>query len=589
MYSTRAIIPLFKLLSVAFLCLTGQQAISQSCSGTLGDPIVNQTFGSGANPGPSIGSLTNYPYSSDTCPSDGTYTIRNSTNIGSTAAPAGCFLNWWHVTSDHTGDPNGYMMLVGASTTIGQFYSQTISGLCDNTTYEFSSWVMNLLRPGFCTSNPNRFPNLTFRIETTSGTLLQTFSTGNVPVTTDPTWNRYATFFTTTAGTNTVVLKLINNAPGGCGNDLALDDIQFRACGPSLSISPSASSICSGQSVNLTSSLSAGYNSPAFQWQQSTDNTTWTDIDGATGTTLNQTPATSGTRYYRLLASETGNITSSTCRIASNSVSVTVNTFPVAAASGGCSGTSPNTTIDLVAADAGNGATYTWTGPLNYTAVSTTTTTSFAYTATTQNGTYDLTVTKDGCTATSSVNIQCTTPLPVTLMRFTGRQVEKTVVLSWATSQESNASHYEVMRSTDARSFEGSGRVNAQGNSSNVLNYSWIDNAPAQGLNYYRMRMVDQDGRSELSRIVSVRFANDAKTVVVVNPAEADGRVLVITDVTDPHFTFANLAGRSLPITLLDHSQNRYWLLIDRPNDLRMGLLQVQSKEGVYTQKVLFP
>jgi large repetitive protein len=310
-------------ITVIFLFLN-QSIFSQSCAGSLGDAIVNQDFGTGNNPGAALGSTaTNYTHTTG-CPSDGSYAIRSSI--------ISCNAGWHNVPQDHTpGDVNGYMMLINASYTAGQFYNQTVTGLCGNSTYEFSSWIMNILLNTACTTNANRFPNITFRIETTAGALIQSFTTGNVAGATTPTWIRQATFFTTPAGVSTVVLKLINNAPGGCGNDLVLDDIQFRPCGPTVSanVGPS-STICLGNSVNLTGTISAGYNLPVYQWQQSTDNATFTDIVGATALTYTATPPASGTRYFRMLSSESGNLANTKCRVASNVLTVTVNPIPAA-------------------------------------------------------------------------------------------------------------------------------------------------------------------------------------------------------------------------------------------------------------------
>jgi hypothetical protein len=73
----------------------------------------------------------------------------------------------------------------------------------------------------------NRFnairPNITFKIETTSGTVLHQFSTGDI-IEIRP-CGKYGFYFTTPAINNGIVLRMTNNAPGGIGNDLALDDI----------------------------------------------------------------------------------------------------------------------------------------------------------------------------------------------------------------------------------------------------------------------------------------------------------------------------------------------------------------------------
>ncbi|MBS1564227.1 MAG: hypothetical protein JST39_07545, partial [Bacteroidetes bacterium] len=112
-----------------FLCLAvllaAAPGYAQLCSGSLGDPVVNITFGTGSNPGAPL-KTTNYTYVSTDCPADGYYTVRNSTS--------NCFNNWFTLTEDHTpGDVNGYMMLVNASYSKGDFYVDTVHNLCSGT------------------------------------------------------------------------------------------------------------------------------------------------------------------------------------------------------------------------------------------------------------------------------------------------------------------------------------------------------------------------------------------------------------------------------------------------------------------------
>src|SRR4026207_2239627 len=145
------------LLISGLLILTSANA--QLCQGSLGDPVVNITFGAGQNFGtPLSETLTNYKFVSNTCPDDGYYTIANST--------ANCFGSTWHnIPEDHTpNDNNGFMMIVNASFDPGDFYLDIVSGLCGGTTYEFAAWLLNVLDFSACSGSGIR-PNITFNIE----------------------------------------------------------------------------------------------------------------------------------------------------------------------------------------------------------------------------------------------------------------------------------------------------------------------------------------------------------------------------------------------------------------------------------------
>src|SRR5947209_5382879 len=191
------------------------------------------------------------------------YTIINKT--------LGCFGPTWHsIYQDHTGDQNGYFMLVNASFEPSDFYIQKVDGLCGNTTYEFAAWVLNM-----CLTEDRIKPNLTFRIEKTDGTLLQSFDTGDIGITQGIIWKQFGFYFTTPVNTSSVVIRITNNAPGGIGNDLALDDITFRPCGAKITASVNGGNnsvdYCEGlaSAISLSASISSGYNNPVFQWQSS--------------------------------------------------------------------------------------------------------------------------------------------------------------------------------------------------------------------------------------------------------------------------------------------------------------------------------
>jgi gliding motility-associated-like protein len=347
------------------IILTLQQAVAQICTGSLGDPVVNITFGNGNNPGPSLNAqLPNLGYVSHDCPDDGYYTITNQTQS--------CFSNSWHtVLSDHTpNDANGYMMLINASLTSGDFYVDTVKGLCSGTTYEFAAWVMNVLLATSC-SNSGISPNLTFKIESETGAVLGTYNTGIIPQSGVSTWNQYGLFFKMPVAASNVVLRITNNAPGGCGNDLALDDITFRPCGPlvNANISGNGSNkvVCEGDPTifQMDAVVSSGYSSPVYQWQLSTDDgLSWKDIAGATSTSYKRLPTGPGNFQYRLTVSEAGNLGIANCRVASNPVIIIVNAKPTTSA--GNNG--PKCAGGIIKLNATGGTLYNWTGPNGFTA-----------------------------------------------------------------------------------------------------------------------------------------------------------------------------------------------------------------------------
>ena len=271
--------------------------------------------------------ITNMTYQGADCPSDGYYTIANHTT--------NCFGgSWFSLGQDHTGNQDGYFMLINASYQPSDFYVQTVSGLCGNTSYQFAAWVLNMVaRPG------EILPNITFRIEKTDGTVLQSFATGDIPETSAPTWNQYAFYFSTPPGINSVVLRMTNNAPGGNGNDIALDDITFRPAGSSIKgtvvgFATDTLNFCvnAQPTLNIDATVESCYPSESVQWQVSTDQgSSWADITGQTTDNITIAPTTAGVYLYRLTAAQTGNLGIATCEVASPPVEVNVIAIPIPA------------------------------------------------------------------------------------------------------------------------------------------------------------------------------------------------------------------------------------------------------------------
>jgi hypothetical protein len=108
--------------------------------------------------------------------------------------------------------------------------------------------------------------------------------------------------------------------------------------------------------------------------------------------------------------------------------------------------------------------------------------------------------------------------LPVTLVSFTGKAVEKTVALKWITTEEINASHFEVQRSGDARNFEPIAEVDAKGESKVVVEYTFADQTPLPGTNYYRLKQIDLDGSYAFSKTISVLYDAKIKINIYPNP-----------------------------------------------------------------------
>ncbi len=342
---------------------------SQTCGGSLGDPIINITFGQGTNPGAELstavpGASTSYFYVGPVGvpPSnivlDGYYAIIN----GVPSNPG------WVSGGDHTGNGNGYMAFFNAAPNPGDFYNQTVTGLCPGTTYEFAAWLLNAINTNVISGAVR--PNVTFKIFDPSNLTipLVSFSTGDIPASNTIIWRRFATLFTTPAGINTVLLVLSNNNVGGTafvGNDLAIDDITFRACGPLTSASFSATSsitslsLCNNTQYTLNGTVGSGLNTPSYQWQVSNNNgITWSDIPGANTLNYMAPGSSSGNYLFRLASGENANFTSQFCKFYSNVIDLTVSNITINAGFDTSFCSNNTITYELQGNTMGNG--YSW-------------------------------------------------------------------------------------------------------------------------------------------------------------------------------------------------------------------------------------
>lgn len=108
--------------------------------------------------------------------------------------------------------------------------------------------------------------------------------------------------------------------------------------------------------------------------------------------------------------------------------------------------------------------------------------------------------------------------LPVTLVKFNGQLQNEHVQLQWITASEVNVSGFEIQRSYDGVNFSKIDFVKAIGNSSTDQHYHYSDPETAVEKNYYRLNMIDLDGKTKLSPVVQVRREGVIQWVTVTNP-----------------------------------------------------------------------
>jgi hypothetical protein len=127
--------------------------------------------------------------------------------------------------------------------------------------------------------------------------------------------------------------------------------------------------------------------------------------------------------------------------------------------------------------------------------------------------------------------VACTT-LPIDLIEFDARPWLDHVEVIWKTATEKGSDHFEVQRSADGRHYEAIGRLPAAGNSVDTRSYHLVDDAPLEGLSWYRLKQVDVDGTAQFfdPRTVLLGARRGSLTVF---PNPADDRLNVVYTARD--------------------------------------------------------
>jgi hypothetical protein len=108
-------------------------------------------------------------------------------------------------------------------------------------------------------------------------------------------------------------------------------------------------------------------------------------------------------------------------------------------------------------------------------------------------------------------------PLPVELSYFKGTAYPLFNTLQWATASEQNSSYFDLYRSTNAETWTYVTTKQAAGNSTENINYSWIDYIEHSPLYYYQLMQYDIDGKFKIYGPIVIDAAPTKKVIKVIN------------------------------------------------------------------------
>ncbi len=114
--------------------------------------------------------------------------------------------------------------------------------------------------------------------------------------------------------------------------------------------------------------------------------------------------------------------------------------------------------------------------------------------------------------------IGLTEALPLTLLDFKAQRAKESVVLTWETTNEIKVGKFEVEFSLDATNFHAFATVIARNSSQQINDYTTLHCCPALGTNFYRLKIIDKDGKFTYSQIRTVVFESNNAFKIYPNP-----------------------------------------------------------------------
>ena len=310
--------------------------VSAPCA-VIGNIMYNQTFGTGST---LVGAIPPLP----AAPPYPAIPSASSTYIGAALSPLavnrftvtdtarkGDIDNWIRLR-DHTGNLNGRMLLVNADASASIMYRDTLPVACPGQQYSVVAWASFIGNDAYKTVCDGlggfKFPKLLIQLrDLATGLTITQSTTVNII---DSSWHQFGMKFVLPPGYSNMILEIINAGTGGCGNDVAIDDIQFGNCSadPTVNINGLVGG-CLGSSTTFTSTLSDTTAIPGgivYQWQIA-NLLAGPYINIAGATSANYTiPAIAGSdtgKYYRVIVAATGNMGIPSCQYISPGILLT--------------------------------------------------------------------------------------------------------------------------------------------------------------------------------------------------------------------------------------------------------------------------
>ncbi len=133
--------------------------------------------------------------------------------------------------------------------------------------------------------------------------------------------------------------------------------------------------------------------------------------------------------------------------------------------------------------------------------------------------------------------------LPLKMLSFTGTIAAGKTKLQWLTAEEQFVDRYEVENSTDGIHFRSLASVNSL-NITGHHTYNSLDNSPAPGWNFYRLRIIDKAAKLSFSNIIKLWYGKTADLLVYPNPASTEIKINLPASSSISQIAIVNSSGQ---------------------------------------------
>lgn len=198
----------------------------------------------------------------------------------------------------------------------------------------------------------------------------------------------------------------------------------------------------------------------------------------------------------------------------------------------------------------------------------------------------------NNATIQDASGVICTKSSPAVLTPLKGYCSNGTSYLFWGSLQESNSSHFEIQRSTDGIIFYSIGTVAAKSSSDREVEYAYKDPAANDGINYYRLKLLDKDENSKYSNILMLTLRIKGINVTAIYPAPFSDRLnLVISSEmkTSGTISLFDNTGALLISKKAIVNKGITNLTVDKLNNLSQGFyfIKVEAGETILIRKLI--